>query len=208
MMGASVVPILIFVQKGNPWNVIQFFYYFLFFAGLYAANAVKKFPTAVLVLIVLITPISSLATFHGWFNPTPPAYISTGEFAALNFLSKTPEGTVLKHPFDESLRGKFKDPYIIPVYVDSAYVSAYSGKSVYIEDAEQQIVLDTNYKTRLENVKRFFVEKDLTWSAKFLKDNNIRYIYLPKIYQLPMAEGEYPMRKIFENDDAKIYMIR
>jgi hypothetical protein len=207
IMIASFIPPLIFVQKGNAWNIIQFFYYFLFFSGLFAAYALRKIPLVFAIIIMIITPISSIATFRGWLYPIPPAYLSTGEYKALKYLSIQKDGTVLKHPFDQSLRSKFKDPYPMSVYADNTYVSAFSGKSVFVEDVEQQIVLNSDYKTRLKDVNRFFVEKDLRWSAKFLKDNNIRYIYLPKIYQLPMAEGEYPMRKIFENEDVNIYIV-
>lgn len=207
MMGASVIPPLLFVQKGNPWNIVQFFYYFLFFAGLYAANSLKNLPVLVTIAIVVITPISSVATFRSLLYPNPPAYLPTGELTALTFLKSEIPGTVLKHPFDLSLRGGFKDPFPLSVYADNTYVSAYSTKSVYIEDAEQQIVLNTDYKERLASAQRFFVEKDLTWSAKFLKDNNIRYLYLPKIYHLPMAEAEYPMAKIFENEDVNMYKV-
>jgi hypothetical protein len=59
----------------------------------------------------------------------------------------------------------------------------------------------------LANAERFFNEKNIDWSAKFLKDNNIRYIYLPKIYHLPAAEAEYSMTKIFENSDVNIYQV-
>ena len=201
----SFIPTLIFTQKGNPWNIIQFFYYFLFFSGLFAAHSLRKVPFVLFGLIILITPISSVATFRSWLYPNPPAYLSSKEYEALRFLSTQKDGTVLKHPFDSSLRSKFKDPYPISVYADNIYVSAYSVKSVYIEDVEQQIVLNTDYKGRLESAQRFFVEKDLAWSAKFLKDNKISYIYLPKIYPLPMAEGLYPIKKIFENEEVNIY---
>ncbi len=117
------------------------------------------------------------------------------------------DGVVLKHPFDPSLRGKFKDPYPLAVYADNAYVSAYSQKAVFIEDVEQQIVLGTDYKSRLEDATRFFKEKNLSWSNEFLKENNIGYVYLPKIYQLPMAEQEYMMEKIFENEEVNIYKV-
>ena len=207
MMGASVVPTLLFVQKGNPWNVIQFLYYFLYFAGLYAANSLKKFPVFLTVAIILITPISSIATFRSWLYPNPPAYLPTGEYQALNFLKHEPQGVVLKHPFDPGLRNNFKDPYLLAVYADNSYVSAFSGKPVFIEDAEQQIVLDTDFQGRVVAANRFFTEKDLGWSNKFLKDNNIRYVYVPKIYQLPAAEQGYSMKKIFENGDANIYLV-
>ncbi|MCX6704456.1 MAG: hypothetical protein NTZ07_03345 [Candidatus Woesebacteria bacterium] len=208
LMVVSVIPTLLFVQKGNPWNIIQFFYYFLFFAGLYAANSLKKFTIPMVVAIVLITPISSMATFRSWLYPNPPAYLPAKEYQALSFLKSQPMGAVLKHPYNPGIRGNFKDPYPLSVYADNAYVSAFSGKPVFIEDAEQQIILDTNYKNRVDEANRFFVEKDLRWSAKFLKDNNIRYIYLPKVYQLPAAEREYPMTKIFENGDVNIYQVR
>lgn len=207
LMAVSFFPALIFVQKGNPWNIVQFFYYFMFFAGLYAASALRKFAVPLIILFIIITPISSIATFRSWLYPNPPAYLPRGEYQALTFLSKEPAGTVLKHPFDGSLRGNYKDPYMLSVYADNSYVSAFSSHPVYIEDAEQQIILDTDFRPRLTNADRFFVEKDLSWSKKFLIDNKIKYIYLPKIYYLPMAEQEYPMKKIFENDFAKVYIV-
>ena len=42
---------------------------------------------------------------------------------------------------------------------------------------------------------------------EFLKENHISYIYLPKLYQLPMGEEEYQMKKIFENDGVNIYKV-
>lgn len=208
MMVISFIPPLIFVQKGNPWNIVQFFYYFLYFAGLLAAWGLTKLSIPLAAVIIVLTPISSVATFRSWLYPNPPAYLSTEEYKALKFLDGQKDGIVLKHPFDKNLRSEFKDPYPLAVYADNAYVSAYSGKEVFIEDVEQQIILDTDYKERLENADRFFVEKNLTWSKKFLTENNIKYLYLPKIYQLPMAEGEYPMAKIFENNGANIYLVK
>lgn len=208
IMIASFIPPLIFTQKGNPWNIVQFFYYFLYFSGLFAAYGLKKIPILLTLLILIITPISSVATFRSWLYPNPPAYLPVKEYEALKYLSTQEEGIILKHPFDKDQRDKFKDPFPLAVYAENTYVSAYSGKSVFIEDVEQQIILNTNYETRLADAKRFFTEKDLTWSFKFLKENNIRYIYLPKIYQLPMAEELYPMQKIFENENANIYLIK
>lgn len=207
MMATSFFPALIFIQKGNPWNIIQFFYYFLFFTSLFAAYGLRKIPFAIAVIIVLVTPISSLAAFRGWLYPLPPAYLSKSEYDGLKYLSNQKDGIVLKHPFDGSYRSKFKDPFPLAIYADNTYVSAYSGKSVFIEDVEQQIVLNTQYKQRLNDTNRFFVEKDLSWSKDFLMDNSIAYIYLPKIYQLPMAEEEYPMKKIFENGGVNIYKV-
>ena len=207
MMAVSIVPPLIFTQKGNPWNIVQFFYYFLYFAGFFAAASVRKLPVWMAILIILITPISSVATFRNGFYPNPPAYLPVAEYNGLKFLSTETDGIILKRPFEQKDRSRFKDPYPMSVYADNAYVSAHSGKSVFIEDVEQQIVLNTDYKGRLTDAGRFFVEKDLTWSNQFLKENHISYIYLPKLYQLPMGEEEYQMKKIFENDGVNIYKV-
>jgi hypothetical protein len=207
MMAASIVPTLLFVQKGNPWNVVQFLYYFLYLIGLYAAYSLSKLPKAIIVAILIITPISSVATFRSLLYPNPPSFLPTGEYQALRTLSRESVGTVLKYPFDQSIRSKYNDPYPLYVYADNAYVSAFSGMPVFIEDAEQQIILNTDYKTRLDLTNRFFTEKDLTWSKKFLEDENIRYVYLPKSYHLPAAEQEYPIKKLFENSDVNIYQV-
>ena len=215
IMGASAILPLIFVQKGNPWNIVQFLYYFLYFSALWAAAGVfriyKSLPKTssiiFLVVFIFVTPISSVATFRSWLYPNPPAYLPLEEYSALNFLSNQEDGVVLKHPYDRSLRDKYPDPYPLAVYADNAYVSSYSRKAVFVEDVEQQIVLGADYQKRLEDTQRFFIEKDMAWSREFLKSNSIDYIYLPKIYFLPVAEEEYPMTKIFENEAVNIYKV-
>ena len=212
---AAFLPPFIFVQKGNPWNTIQFFYYFLFFAGLYTANTLavmwqktsKIYVKAIVIVVLIITPISSIATFRSWLYPRSPAYLSVKEGEALAFLAKEPYGAVLTHPFEGSLRAKFADPYPILVYADSAYVAAFTGKPVYLEDAEQQIILDADYATRGRELDRFFTDTDLVWSNDFLATSGVTYLYLPKIYYLPAAEVEYSMRKIFENSEVNIYKV-
>ena len=215
-MIAAFLPPLIFVQKGNPWNIIQFFYYFLFFAGFYAANGLaiiwegsrkRRFLKLAVLAILVITPISSVAAFRGWLYPNPPAYLSTKEAEALAFLAEEPDGTVVVHPFDPSLRKEYQDPYPLAVYADSAYVSAFSGKAAYVEDVEQQIILNVNYDKRLADSRSFFDEADLNSSNEFLESENISYVYLPKIYHLPAAEGLYNMKKIFENSEVNIYKV-
>lgn len=215
---------LIFIQKGNPWNTIQFLYYGLFFAGLYTANGITRIfrslqavsrgrlfrkvaQFSLASIIILVTPISSIATFRSWLYPDPVAYISTNELEALDFLSKQSEGVVLKHSYDQFIRQNYTDPYPLFSYADNAYVSAYSGEAVYIEDVEQQIILDVDYTDRLNKVGKFFKEKDLVWSNQFLTEQDITYIYLPKVYFLPTAEQEYQMGKIFENKEVNIYKV-
>lgn len=212
-LGAIVLP-LVFIQKGNAWNIVQFFYYFLYFASLWAASgAVRiyrlfpRFGWLWLVFFILITPISSLSTFRSSLYPNPPAYLPFKEYEALAFLAKQPGGVVLKHPYDNELRLSFKDPFPLALYADNAYVSAYSQKQVFIEDVEQQLILGTDYEERLAMVNQFFEAEDVNWSNSFLQKENIDYLYLPKLYFLPRAEEEYTMKKIFENEEVNIYKV-
>ncbi len=218
MIAASLVSLVLpflFVQSGNPWNIVQFFYYFLYICVFWAAEGLeiiyKKLPKKISLVFIasffIITPVSSVATFRSGFYSKPPAYLPTAEFEALTFLSKQEDGVVLKHPYDQYIKLGLSDPYPLLAYADSSYVSAYSGMRVYIEDEEQQIILGTDYKGRVKAAREFFVEKDLTKSNNFLKAAQINYLYLPIIYSLPRAEEQYRMMKIFENRQVKIYKV-
>ncbi len=211
----SVIIPLLFVQSGNPWNIVQFFYYFLFFSVFWAAGGIriiyqklpKKISYIFLSIFFIITPISSVATFKSGLYPKPTGYLPAAEVSALSFLAKKDYGVVLKRPFDQYLKRGLKDPYPLYAYADNSYVSAYSGKEVYIEDEEQQIILGTDYESRAKKARDFFVEKNPLVANKFLKSEGIDYLYLPKVYSLPIAEEEYIMYKIYENDEVNIYKI-
>lgn len=212
-MLAAFVPPFVFVQKGNPWNIVQFFYYFLFFSGIYAGVLLSRisregvYKKAFFIVLLIITPISSAATFRSWLYPNPPAYLSVKESEALSYLSAQRTGTVLVHPFESAKRDLYKDPYPLSVYADSAYVSAHSGMPVYLEDVEQQIILNTPYEGRLTKAISFFSTKDIVTANQFLENENIDYVYLPKIFEFPNAEEMYAMKKIFENSEVNIYRV-
>ncbi len=211
----SLILPLLFVQSGNPWNIVQFFYYFLFFSVFWAAEGLviiysklpKKISLVFLAIFFIITPISSLATFKSGLYPKPTGYLSVPELAALTFLSKQEDGVVLKRPYDQYLKRGLNDPYPLYAYADNSYVSAYSSMEVYIEDEEQQIILGTDYEGRVKAAREFFVEKDIVKSNNFLTSSNIDYLYLPKVYSLPAAEEQYLMSKIFENEEVDIYRV-
>ncbi len=206
---------LIFVQKGNPWNTIQFFYYFLYFSALFAGYSLyvisKKLPRNLglicVVFILLVTPISSVGTFRSGFNPTPPASISGYEYEALKFLSNQKRGAVLTYPYKAGLREKFDEPFPLWAYSPSTYVSAVSGQPVFLEDIEQQTILQYDFKSRENQSVKFFTEADIAWSTRFLYGNAIEYVYIPEFFKLPKEEEAYPMIKIFENSEADLYRV-
>lgn len=210
---AFVIPVL-FIQAGNPWNTIQFIYYFLYVSAIVGGivfakiiTSINKIFTIPLVFIfIFITPINSWATANGYLAQNPHAYISLQEFEALEFLRKQTDGIILTYPYDKSLRQRLDEPWPLFAYDSTAYVGAFSKKSVFVEDEPQNQILLTDYKKRLVASKDFFSSRDADSSNGFLKSNHIRYIYLPKIYGVTL-ETNKSLHKIFENSEVDIYIV-
>lgn len=207
---ATIIP-LIFIQAGNPWNTIQFFYYGMYICALVAGVVVSylifKLPKVVslliVVLIIAIGPINSMVTANGYLLNRPHGYISTGELTALTFLSNQQEGIVLTYPYNERLRKQVVEPWPLFVYDSTAYVSALAKKAVFLEDIGQNEILLTDYKKRLVESNDFFMGPD-SQKVEFLKKYNIKYIYLPKILNQKIDESDN-LKNIFENEDVIIY---
>ena len=207
-----VIP-LFFVQKGNPWNTIQFGYYFLYFSSLFAGFALAKISTmkpkifalGLVFLILIITPISSYTTFTFAYTNAPPARLTNGEFQALEFLKSSEDGVVLTPLFDKSFRFSYVNPFPLVVYDTTAYVAAFSGKPVFLEDEGQQEILGSNYLGRKAEVQNFFSGSDFTSKENFLRENNIKYIYIPKIYKYSLVDLKRITNVIYENNEVFIY---
>jgi len=163
MLGAIVGGILmtsLFVQKGEWWNTIQFFYYSLFLSNLFIARliykllVVKKMLLTCLVFIILVATIpiniDLVRDFTGWPSPS---YVSNTELEALSYLRTMPSGIVLTIPHSKSFKSGLQAPYPLFAYDDTSYVSAFSEKKTYVTNETQLRLLGTDYKKRLENVK-------------------------------------------------------
>ncbi|RJR23672.1 hypothetical protein C4578_03930 [Candidatus Microgenomates bacterium] len=200
-----------FVQKGTAWNTIQFFYYFLFFINLYAAQSLAKISLqkkagvlAVCSVIVLTLPttISSLKNYTGW---PPPSALPNEEAEALSFLRKKEKGIVLTMPFNKYKKGSYdQTPLPLHAYESTAYVSAFSEKQTFLEDEMNLDISGYPWKERKADVEKFFTSNDPVWARNFLKENNIRYIYLPAAIDLPSDLG---LEMIFGNEESRIYAV-
>lgn len=214
LMASITIPIL-FIQSGNPWNAIQFFYPALYISALFAGVATsfllfklnRVFAIILILIILILAPINSIVTASGYFGKSPHAFVSPKELEGLKFLYNQPEGSVLTYPYDEKLKQHIGEPWPILAYDSTAYVSALSGKGVYLEDEPQNQILLTDYKKRLVASKDFFL-KPISESAKFLQDNKIKYIYLPKIYNVRLDESAGLIKNIFENEEVVIYIVQ
>lgn len=206
------IPIL-FIQSGNPWNTIQFFYPALYTTALLSGPVIaflvfrlnKVLSFSVVALVVILAPINSLVTANGYLGKTPHAFVPVKEEAGLNFLAKQEDGIVLTYPYDEKLKTKVAEPWSILIYDSTAYVSAFSKKGVYLEDLGQNQILLTDYKKRLVASNDFF-QKPTNYGLEFLNNNKIRYVYLPKIFNIRLDEKE--VDNIFENEEVVIYRVK
>jgi hypothetical protein len=209
----SLILPMLFIQKGNAWNIVQFLYYGLLvlniFAGIALSKICLKLPKiagfGLVILTIILTIPTTLSTFPHYLPDRPPAKISVKELEALNFLKKQPAGTVLTLPYDSRLKDKYNPPLPLEVYESTSYVSAFSKKPVFLEDIVNPEIIGVDYRGRLNTIRDFMRIKDQ--SSKILKDNNITYVYAPSLYNFQVDEGRMGLKNIFSNEEVKIYKV-
>lgn len=209
---------LLFVQKGTPWNTIQFFYYTLFFlsiiSGVFLGKLLEKKNNFakyfISFLVIILTIPTSLSTLYYHYLPSrPPAKISHEELEALRFLSKMPDGVVLTYPYDEyqARKAEVNPPRPLYLYESTAYVSAFSGKSVYLEDQVNLDITGYDWRGRREEVLEFLKSNDQEFVRRFLSENNISYIYWIKGQRAVLGETQLGLKRVFENKLVDIYKV-
>ncbi len=209
---SMTIPIF-FIQKGNPWNTIQFFYYGLFSMSFFAAAVIvrtysllpKVLGLIFIIFVLVVTPINAITTFRSGLYANPPSRISFSELEALDYLREQPEGVVLTQPFDKNKRAGANEPFKLYLYETTSYVSAFSHKISYLEDEVQQDILQEDFRKRVVASRNFFGHRDYEWSKSFLKENNIKYIYSVKDYHSDLSPDKLNLKSIFENKEVVIY---
>src|SRR5258706_3493002 len=210
IVAGGVIPML-FLQKGSPWNTIQFFYYSLFFSSILAGTVVSQIKSKLLIsLIVLATIPTTLITLKDVYIPNrPPAMVSESELSALNFLSKQPQGIVLTKPFDSFLAKMAENnpPRPLYLYTSTAYVSAFSKQPTFLEDEINLDITVYDWQDRRSQIASWYQELDTGKSRQFLVKNDIKYIYWIKASKSPLDLGKLSLANIFENDLVIIYRV-
>lgn len=209
-----------FVQKGTPWNTIQFFYYSIFFTAILSGIVVGKFLDntkinalflySIELLLILITIPTTTMTLRDVYIPVrPPAMVSKNELLALDYLSTQPSGVVLTKPFSDfdSKLAENNPPRPLYLYTSTAYVSAFSKHDTYLEDEINLDITDFNWEVRRDDVLSWYGENDPVVKRQFLIANNIKYIYWIKEGQSPLDLAKLGVKNIYENSDITIYMV-
>ena len=209
---SGFVPLL-FIQKGNPWNSIQFFYYFLVFFGLMASWGMGEFlakkriwlKVIFISLVVLMTLPTTIGSLKHYLSYQPPAKISFDELEGLNFLKNRSPGIVLAYPHDYKARENTEGPKPLYIYETTAYVSAFANQQTFLEDEMNLEIMGVDWRPRRVKVEEFFKTKDIDQAKKFLEENEIKYLYLINGQEFKVDQLQLSLNKIFENDLVKIF---
>ncbi|HKC04952.1 MAG TPA: hypothetical protein VKC54_03710 [Patescibacteria group bacterium] len=213
-----IVPML-FLQKGTPWNTIQFFYYSLFFsailAGIGSSQILENSKTLAIRyfkagLIIFLTIPTTLFTLKEVYIPMrPPAMVSKEELSALKFLSAQPEGIVLTYPFDPTAAkiAEVNPPRPLYLYVSTAYVSAFSKQQTFLEDEVNLDITGYNWQQRRQEVVNWYKEKDQVKAREFLKTKGIKYVYWLRGQRAFLGEAQLGLTNIFEDSSVILYRV-
>lgn len=194
------------VQKGEWWNVIQFFFYAIFILTIFLSQLTEEMfinkqiivKFAAVLIMILATPttidvIKQYAVFPG------SSYISTQELSALQFLKNQPDGIILTTPYDKNLRfsNGLNDLFRAE---DSAYVSAFTGKQSYLANLHPLRLMGINVDQRSVLVKN----NDCNIMS------HIDYIY--ELHSNPTIEAfarckNMSIKNIFGNDAVTIFKV-
>lgn len=215
--GAGIVLPLLILQKGTPWNTIQFLYYTLFVASVYAGvwtgrHLRLKKPVNIVyaIIVVLMTVPSTYATLKHYLPNRPPAMIPNEELEALEFLAKQPLGVVLTYPYDKdkALKAVSNPPRPLYLYESTAYVSAFSKKPVYLEDEVNLNITGYDWRKRRLEIEEWLSSQVHEYVPQFLRKRNIKYVYWVKPQRAVLGEQQIGMKLIFENTAVNIYEVQ
>ncbi|EKD94556.1 MAG: hypothetical protein ACD_26C00034G0091 [uncultured bacterium] len=210
---AITIP-MFFVQKGTPWNTIQFFYYYLFFFSIFAGIATSWIKSNVKYLAFFIFAIfGAWSTLQHYLPKMPQSFISKDEIEALDFLSNQSDGIIFSYPFDiyKATEAVKNPPRPLYFYDSTSYVSAFSEKQSFEEDEVNLNIMGYDWKSRREETLSFVSNLDVYKGRKFLDSNDIKYLYLVKENSplqgelLKLGSTELGLSKIFENKGYIIY---
>lgn len=204
-----------FVQKGTPWNTIQFFYYSLFFSGILSGLALSQIFDKVKlahrivigIVLVLLTIPTTIASMGNYLPASPQSVLPAKEMEALEFLSGQPRGVVLTYPYDMEKSAKAVGPRPLFLYTSTAYVSAFSGQPVFLEDQMNLDIMQYAWIERKKSVENFLNTLDIESARSFLKGNNIAYVYWLKDQHGRIGDFQLGLTEIFKNDDVTIFKV-
>ena len=208
---SAAVPLL-FVQKGTPWNTIQFFYYFLLLANILAADALwgilrkrsKIVQILSISLFLLLSFPTTIGTVSHYKYAKPHVVLPVSEERVLTFLKDSSDGTVLTAPY--STTSNSSDPRTL-FQVGSSYVSAFSQKPVYLEDVESNRIQGRPIEPREKLRELIFSSQDPKLVAFLIHQTQASYVYLYPGASFEADEKDLPIELLIEDQGARLYRV-
>ncbi|MCL4384704.1 MAG: hypothetical protein M1326_00110 [Cyanobacteria bacterium] len=204
----SIILTATFIQKGEWWNTIQFFYFAIFLTTIYLSRFVydliknKKYTFKIIAFIIIILSIPTSIDLIKFFKFIPgETYLPKEEIEALNFLKNQPDGVVYAPLYDQKWKS-FTKQNPLYAYDDTAYIAAFSGKQEYL--ADDQMLRNTGFclVKRLDKVRRL--------DCSILGEVN--YIYeirdFPDSDKIAIKCKSPKIKTIFTNGKIIIYSVK
>lgn len=197
--GFALVPML-FLTTGVAWNSIQFFYYFLFIAGIYSGKGMYKLVSKIKrvqlkwifsVVIILITIPVNIYTLWFFYAHPVDSKIEGARLESLQQLSKV---------------GRASDVVLnLPAGSNMIEIAAFTGKTMFLGDWLQAIVPGHDYQGRLDLLTEA-MKKDKDF-IKLLKDYGIDWIYIKDVEPTIIEDVRYGLSEFYISDKIKIYRV-
>jgi len=221
-MVVSLGIIMLFVQKGITYNLIQFMQIYFHVLGFYAAVAVvyilerlktnrsKILVGLVIVLLATPTAIGNLFEFYGP-DKKPLARVGWGEIEAFDWLKSSipQDALLLTKPFSGNARYQYSSlPLPIYSWYSTPYVFVFSGRYAFVSGEEQLEITGYHPDEDLAAARHFFSQEDFDFNSHFLSQHKIDYIYLnaDEIME-PINEKANGLKLVFKNSEAEIYQV-
>lgn len=204
----SIIP-LFFIQSGTSWNTIQFLYYAIFLANIPLVYFLSKTNIYISVFIVTIQLLPLFASLPQYLGKNPPSYISHSEVQCLEYLKSQSKSIILTYPYDAYIQAKLQPPIPLYAYTTTSYVAAYTGHQTYLEDEMNLSNSDYGWKTRRDNVEKFFRQENQFEDRGFLLNNKIDYVYLvgEQIKKTNLNIQNLYIKNVYQTDACQIYKV-
>lgn len=205
---ATCLPGLLLIQKGVWWNTVQFFYFSQFLASigfaiwLWQLSKNKRLLFASVAGLTLFLSACFLTdSLYSFFLPQTASHISSSELNVLATLKRLPEGVVYVQPYNEENKKNTPDAErTLPDMIDTAYVSAISGKQTYFANETQLELLNIAYKSRQEKLRSHTCDHIPPVTYAYLRRRDFRYS------DTASCMSSLGFKKSASNEDAELWI--
>ncbi len=219
ILGATVT-VLLFVQSGVTFNLIQFFQITQHLLGIFAGISVaailvkiKPLPLKLFVacLVIALSIPTTIGNIYDFYGPgkNPLAQVSNPELEGLSWIKQNtpPEAIIFTKAFDVNARYRYKtQPMPIAGWYSTMYVHSFTGRHTFLTGEEQLNITGYKIDEDLKKSYDFMKQKDAKKDKLFLDNSHIDYLYFRKDeLDFPINDKALNLKLVFSNSEVLIY---